>query len=212
MADNTYLFALNLTAVFALPSRSYVADNRGDELALLTGEQAREVWREFGTDVSISFPVNDPTSQFILATARHPDGRFVVDALATDGGGLPRNVTVERGLALVAFGALSLDAFVRKACLVPARMLGLDRKGHLGPGADADATLIDPVSRRVRATFVAGRPIMLNGVVVGSGGRFITTAQGERATRQAGLASLVVDVSRSALYRPAAITDAYPST
>jgi predicted amidohydrolase len=185
---------------------SFVADGRGDEIALLRDEEARELWREFGTAVGISFPVNDPTSQFILATARHPDGRFVVDALSTDGGGIPRNVTVERGLAVVALGGLSLDDFVRKACLNPARMLGLDRKGHLGVGADADAALVDPSRRRVRATFAAGEPVMLDGVVVGSGGMVLTTARGERAVRAAGLEAEVVDLARSGLYRPQAMT------
>jgi imidazolonepropionase-like amidohydrolase len=179
-----------------------VADQRGDEVGLLQGEPARELWRELGTEVGLSFPVNDPTSQFILATARRPDGRFAVDALSTDGGGIPRNLTIERGLALVAFGALSLADFVRKACLTPARMLGLHQKGHLGVGADADATLIDPARRQVRATLAAGQPIVLDGVVVGSGGRLITTARGERAARASGLPVSVVDLNQSALYGP----------
>jgi cytosine/adenosine deaminase-related metal-dependent hydrolase len=183
-----------------------VNDGRGDENVLLTGEEARDLYRELGTNVSISFPVNDPTSQFILATARRPDGTFAVDALSTDGGGIPRNVTVDHGLAIVALGGLSLSSFVHKASLAPARMLGLYRKGHLGVGADADCTLIDVSTRTVRATIAGGLPIMLDGVVVGSGGTVVTTARAERAIRQAGLPVQVVDLARSGLYAPERMT------
>ena len=164
-----------------------VNDSRGDENVLLSGEEARDLYREMGTNVSISFPVNDPTSQFILATARRPDGTFAVDALSTDGGGIPRNVTVDHGLAVVALGGLSLSTFVQKASLAPARMLGLDRKGHLGVGADADCTIVDLATRTVKATIAGGAPIALDGVVVGSGGTLVTTARGERTVRQSGL-------------------------
>jgi len=183
-----------------------VNDARADENVLLSGEEARDLYREMGTNVSISFPVNDPTSQFILATARRPDGTFAVDALSTDGGGIPRNVTVDHGLAIVALGGLSLSTFVQKASLAPARMLGLDRKGHLGIGADADCTLVDLATRTVKATIAGGQPIVLDGVVVGSGGTVVTTARGERAVRQAGVPVQVVDLARSGLYAPERMT------
>jgi predicted amidohydrolase len=180
-----------------------VLDGRGDQNALLTGQDARDLWQELGTDVGISFPVNDPTSQFILATARRADGQFVVDALSTDGGGIPRNVTVEYGMALVTLGGLSLRSFVTKAALAPARLLGLDRKGHLGVGADADCAVVDQVTGAVKATLARGAPICLDGVVVGSGGTIVTTARGERAVRHAGLPAEVVDLAKSGLYAPA---------
>ena len=88
-------------------------------------------------------------------------------------------------------------------------MLGLERKGQLGVGADADAALVDPARRRVRATFAGGRPIMLEGLVIGSGGTVATTVRGQRAVRAAGLPVEVVDPARSALYRPAAIAELY---
>jgi hypothetical protein len=179
-----------------------VNDDRGDAVALLSGEPGRELWRELGTRADLCFAINNPLSQFLLAVARHRDGRFAVDALSTDGGGIPRNETVARGLALVHFGALSLADFVRKACWAPARMLGLFEKGQLGVGADADAALINPHTRQVKATFAAGQPIAIDGVVVGHGGTVITTAAGERAIRGAGLPAKLVDLRQSAFYEP----------
>ena len=81
-------------------------------------------------------------------------------------------------------------------------MLGLDRKGHLGVGADADCTIVDLATRTVKATIAGGAPIMLDGVVVGSGGTVVTTARGERTVRQSGLPVEVVDLARSGLYAP----------
>jgi hypothetical protein len=184
----------------------FVLDASADENTLLTGEAARDLYREMGTNVGISFPVNDPTSQFILATARRPDGQFAVDALSTDGGGIPRNLTIDHGLAIVALGGLSLSTFVYKASLAGARMIGLDRKGHLGVGADADCAIVDLARRTVKTTVAGGRPICVDGVVVGSGGTIVTTARGERAVRQSGLPVEVVDLARSGLYAPERMT------
>jgi hypothetical protein len=179
-----------------------VNDASGDENALLVGDAALDLWKEMGSNVSISFAVNDPTSQFILATARRPNGQFVVDALSTDGGGLARNVTIEYGLAIVALGGLSYSDFVRKACLTPARMLGLPGKGHLGVGADADFTIVDPVARKARVTIANGAPVCIDGLIVGSGGTVVTTARGEAAVRKRGLPVQVVDLKRSGFYAP----------
>jgi hypothetical protein len=185
-----------------------VVDGTGDANRLVTGAEARDLWQELGTSIGISFPVNDPTSQFILATAKRPDGQYAVDALSTDGGGIPRNVTVDHGLAVVALGGLSLSQFVHKAALAPARMLGLDRKGHLGVGADADCAIVDVARRTVKATIAGGQPICLDGVIVGSGGTVVTTARGERAVRQAGLAAVVIDLAQSGLYDARRMTSA----
>ncbi|MFN8636365.1 MAG: amidohydrolase family protein [Chloroflexota bacterium] len=179
-----------------------VLDASADENTLLTGEAARDLYREMGTNVGISFPVNDPTSQFILATARRPDSRFAVDALSTDGGGIPRNLTIDHGLAIVALGGLSLSTFVQKACLTPARMIGLERKGHLSVGADADCAIVDLARRTVKTTIAGGKPICVDGVVLGSGGTVVTTARGERAVRRTGLPVEVIDLARSGFYAP----------
>ena len=59
----------------------------------------------------------------MLAQAKRPDGTFVVDAISTDGGCIPRNVTLSVGLSLVKFGALTLSEFVVKTSVNPARHL-----------------------------------------------------------------------------------------
>lgn len=141
-----------------------------------------------GSRVGVSFPVNPPESSIGLAIARDDRG-FRVTALATDGGAFPRNTTLEQGLALVGFGALSLGEFVTKACLHPARMLGLPGKGHLGEGADADAVVVDPASSSAAWVVARGRVIVEEGEVVGRGGRMITTPAGEPFLRERGVAT-----------------------
>lgn len=66
----------------------------------------------------------------------------------------------------------------------PARLLGLeDRKGHLGPGADADLSIYDPgedweaTFRSPRYVFKGGRPVLEEGEPVGAtAGRTLTAS------------------------------------
>ena len=81
---------------------------RGGRIVIITGEEAVKIWEEKSTDASLSFPVNPATSAFTLTTEKYDDGEFRVDAISTDGGSLPRNVAIERTMALVDFGALTL--------------------------------------------------------------------------------------------------------
>ncbi len=52
---------------------------------------------------------------------------------------------------LVKPGILSVEDLVKKMSLHPARLLGLN-KGHLGPGADADITVVDPELQEIVET------------------------------------------------------------
>jgi cytosine/adenosine deaminase-related metal-dependent hydrolase len=166
----------------------------GDGATVLgSGVEAVKAWRAMDTDGTVSFRVNPPEPRLRLATAKRPSGAFAVDCLATDGGGIPRNETVRNGLALVHLEALSMEGFVTKASVNPARILGLGNKGHLGVGADADITVLDVERLRPEMTMAQGRMIMREGHVSGSGTRMITTAAGEATVRAAGLDALVVD-------------------
>ncbi|MGH2587482.1 MAG: amidohydrolase family protein, partial [Dehalococcoidia bacterium] len=151
---------------------------RSGETRLVSGPDGETIWRERGTNVGLSFAVNPPVSSLIMATAKDQDGAFIVDAISTDGGAIPRNVIVEQGLPLVRFGALRLEEFVRKTSVNPAAMLGTAGKGHLGVGADADVTVLDLDAGRATLAVAGGDVIMVDGVPVGRGARFITTTDG----------------------------------
>lgn len=76
---------------------------------------------------------------------RLPDGTLAGSALLMDQA--VRN--------LVAFAKVSAADALRAASEVPARLLGLGRKGRLAPGCDADLVLLDR-KLRVLSTFVQG--------------------------------------------------------
>jgi Amidohydrolase family len=165
----------------------------GGQVVLGTGEHAVRYWRERDTDTTVSFPVNPDSPRLQLASAKRDDGEFVVDCIITDGGGIPRNVTVESGLCLVRLAALSMEEFVLKTSRNPARILGLKDKGHLGIGADADVTVVDLERHKATMSLANGKMVMFNGWVCGSGTRMITTPSGEAYVRENGLDTLVID-------------------
>jgi hypothetical protein len=165
----------------------------GGETRLIAGAEGETLWRERGTNVGLSFPVNPPVTSLIMATAKDGDGRFIVDAISTDGGAIPRNTIVEQGLPLVRFGALRLEEFVRKTSINPAAMLGVSSKGHLGAGADADITVLDLDAGRAVLGIAGGDLIMVDGVPVGRGARFLTTPDGASFLRERGQPVRLVD-------------------
>lgn len=168
----------------------------GGETVLQTGPDAAVIWEAADTDLLVSFDVNPADARFLLATARTPNGRFAVDAIATDGGGIPRNVIVEMGLALVAFSALSMADFVRKTSVNPAAMLGLTTKGALSSGADADITVLDTQHRKAFMTLVGGRIVMYAGHVFGSGGTALVLPEGEKSVRKTGLDVRIIEAEQ----------------
>jgi dihydropyrimidinase len=104
----------------------------------------------------------------------------------------------------VAKGRLTVERLVDLIATSPARLFGLERKGEIAPGMDADLVLFDPSAHRtlratdlhhtsdytpyegleltgaVRSVFVRGRPVIRDGAFVGQrgDGRFVdrTTA------------------------------------
>ena len=171
-------------------------------MVLANGERAVAYWRELGTDVTVSFKVNPPEPRIRLATAKRPDGGFVVDCISTDGGGIPRNVIVQMGLALVKLQALTLKEFVQKTSYNPARILGLTQKGHFRPGADADISVLSLETQQPVMSLVNGKVIMHKGYVCGSGAQAITTAAGADFVKAKGLSPVIVDLASSGFYHP----------
>ena len=156
------------------------------ETRLLSGEEGAAYFLERDTQVGISFPVNSPGAGVSIATNRRDGvrGAFTVDAISTDGGAYPRNTIVSQGLALVRYGALSIDEFALKTSTNPAKMFGLDAKGHLGVGADADITVLDLDTLTPYASVARGQLIMQQGELVGSGGCLLVTENAQRYLAQ----------------------------
>ncbi len=149
------------------------------EVVLVEPEVGLKLYREAGSEVRISFNVNSPVAAIPLALAKRDNGKFVIDALATDGGEMPRNVTLRQGLCLVKFGALSLPELARKASLNPARLLGLNNKGFIAVGADADIVVVDADSAQVELVIAGGKTILRNGNPDGKDSSFISLREGE---------------------------------
>ncbi len=173
----------------------FVVKDTGFVSELIEGDEALAYWQAAGTATAGSFPVNPAYSRFVLAQAKRPDGSFVVDAISTDGGCIPRNVTIAVGLSLVKFGALTLPEFVLKTSVNPARHLRLADRGHLTPGAAADITLFDLERQKAVETIVAGKTVMKQGEITGSSATFITTAAGVEHLGSLGFETIAVDLS-----------------
>jgi hypothetical protein len=173
----------------------------GGGIVLAAGKKALKYWRRKETDTTVSFNVNPEIPRLRLASAKKDSGEFVVDCISTDGGGIPRNVTVEMGLSLVKLQVLSMADFVIKTSRNPAQILGLKNKGHLSTGADADISVLDLTSQKPVMSLSNGAVIMREGQVCGQGCRMITTPAGEKHIRSKDLQTCVVDPEKAAFYR-----------
>ncbi|GAA1314451.1 amidohydrolase family protein [Leucobacter albus] len=149
---------------------------QGDEVTgLVSGEAGVAHYRAAGTQTLLCLPVNPAASRVLLAASKSATGAFDVPALATDGGGIPRNTTLSAGLALVELGFLTLPELVQKASTTPAGLLGLQNKGTLSDGADADVTIVDARTRAVSATIAGGRIVYSAGQTLRETSRLLTT-------------------------------------
>ena len=112
----------------------------------LRREADREaLWRGL-REGSISVAATDHCA-FSLADKRRLGTSSIFDCP----GGIPG---VETRLPLlytygVLAGRMTLERFVDVCCTAPARVMGLNRKGRLEPGFDADITVLDPQAERV---------------------------------------------------------------
>ncbi|SEP19305.1 alpha-D-ribose 1-methylphosphonate 5-triphosphate diphosphatase [Salinihabitans flavidus] len=84
------------------------------------------------------------------------------DALASD---YHYPAPVQAVFRLVEDGVCDFQAAWRLVSEGPARMLGLRDRGRIAPGLRADLVVIDPQTKRVGATFVAGRVSHMTGRV-----------------------------------------------
>jgi len=187
--------------------RSAISDGYGSVvrqsptgLSLVSGEEGVTLFEEMNSVVGMSFPVNRADTAFQLTAAKRSDGTFIVDAIASDAGVLPRNVNIEQAMNMVKFGGLEPLEMAEKLSFAPAKMIGLERKGRIAPGMDADLTVIDPEQGRAMLGVVAGEVVMVDGRAVGAEGKLLITSAGEATARSYRLPYEVVDLSNSALY------------
>ena len=169
-------------------------------LSLVAGEEGVRMFDENDSLVGMSFPVNRADTAFQLTAAKRPDGSFIVDAIASDAGVLPRNVNIEQAMNMVRFGGLTPLEMAEKLSYNPARMIGLVNKGRIAAGMDADFTVIDPDAGQASMSFAAGKMIMLDGRAVGAKGKLLITEAAEVPDDHWGLDYEVVDLSQSLLY------------
>jgi hypothetical protein len=173
---------------------------RGDENVRLSGAEGIRYLDEMKTEVTCAFHVSPASTRFLLATQKTKTGRFTVDAIATDGGAMPRNFIVEKGAALVRMDMLSWEDYVRKTSINPARITGLKNKGHLGIGADADISVLEGTSGKTYAVISGGKIIMIDGIITGNGTTIITTERGEKAVRQRGFVPYITNLEQGWFY------------
>ena len=153
---------------------------KNDEKILLKSEEGVKYWLENKTDTTVSFPVNLMDVAYLCATSKDNNGEFIVDMISTDGGGIPRNVSLHQSLLLVKFGAFSLFEMVNKMSNKPAKVFGFENKGFIKEGADADLTVIDYDKNNAYMTIAGGDIIMIDGTVIGEKGTLYTTDFSEK--------------------------------
>jgi len=135
--------------------------------------------RERDGQVTIGISRHTMSKNIVVATAKRDNGDFVVDAISTDGGIVPRNVTLDYGLKLVNAGVFTMSEFVHKACSRGAWMLGLsEQKGQLSVGYDADIVVADPVTGQAQVVISNGLKIMDNGIVYNNNNKLYSLKQG----------------------------------
>lgn len=172
----------------------------GGTVELRTGKKAVAYWKQHKTDTGICFAVNPVLPRYWLATDKRNNGEFVVDAISTDGGGIPRNYILKYGLSLVKMQALSLEEFVMKSSVNPGRIIGFSNKGHLNEGADADITVFDYENQDAYMSIGSGKIIMYRGLVCGKGCSIATTKAGVAHVQSYHLTPVEIDVSKGAFY------------
>lgn len=172
----------------------------GEESELIWGEKAYEIWCQKDTKVNMSFMVNSSVVAAACAAEKNAEGQFVVNALSTDGGTIPRNFTLKYGIPLVGIGAITLKELVWKASYAPAQLIGLKSKGHFSIGADADIVVVDKKSARAEITIINGKVCMIDGFLTNEPGRLLTTQRGVDFLRKNKVPHKVIDLNES-IYR-----------
>jgi hypothetical protein len=173
---------------------------RGSRVKYIYGDEAINYWKEREYKVGVCFPINRRRSAEVCVTERS-NGNFVVDAISSDGGAIPRNCILSHGLPLVNFRALTLSELVQKISLTPSRMLGLKNKGHLSIGADADITIFDPDNAKVEIVLIKGKVSMVSGIIFNNPGTLIVTERGANKLKKQEIPLEVINLEESLYFK-----------
>jgi len=169
----------------------------GSKMKYIYGDEAINYWKKHDYKVGICFPINRRRAAEVCVTERDNKGNFVVDAISSDAGAIPRNCILAHGLPLVRFCALTLSELVQKISLTPSRMLGLKNKGHLSIGADADITIFDPDDAKVEIVLIKGKVCMVSGIIFNNPGTLIVTQRGANRFKKQEIPLEVIDLEDS---------------
>lgn len=173
----------------------------GDEMALHYGKEAVDYWESVDYNANICFDVNPLVPRIACAIDKDENNDFAVTAISTDGGAIPRNSILDKGLLLTELGGLSLNELSLKASLNPARMLGLNSKGLLKESYDADIIVVDRNSRQALYTIVGGCVSAKHRELVGSKGKLLVLENAVKSMKERKIDYEVIDLRDSLLYR-----------
>jgi len=168
----------------------------GSQMEYIYGDEAIDYWKKHDYKIGICFPVNRRRAAEVCATEKN-NGDFVIDAISSDAGAIPRNCILSHGLPLVRFCALTLSELVKKISLTPSRMLGLKNKGRLSIGADADITIFDPDNAKVDIVLIKGKVCMVSGIIFNNPGRLIVTERGAKKIEKGGVPYEIINLEDS---------------
>ena len=172
------------------------------DVGLLEGREALNYFLENDTDAKLSFAVNIPyVAAACFTEKRTPNGDYLIEMTGTDGGYIPRNNLLNRVLHYYALGYISLEDAVRKMSSNAAEIFGLKNKGHLGMGADADITIVNPQTLNAEYSFIGGELAMKKGIAVKRPGKMLTTEKGEKFLKEKNVAYEIVNTEESKLYK-----------
>jgi len=172
----------------------------GSQMEYIYGDEAIDYWKKHDYKVGICFPINRRRSAEVCVTEKY-NGNFVVDAISSDAGAIPRNCILSHGLSLVRFCALTLSELIQKISLTPSRMLGLKNKGRLSIGADADITIFDPDNAKVAIVLIKGKVCMVSGIIFNNPGRLIVTERGENKLKKQEIPLEVINLEDSLYFK-----------
>lgn len=135
----------------------------GGEFAFLDHAAAVARFKELHGAVTVGYHKHEMSKNILLATGKNSGGKFIIRTLTTDGGVVPRNITLAKGLALVRAGVFTLSEFTAQSSRAGALILGLDKKGILETGCDADIVIADIGTGKAETVISGGTVVRHNG-------------------------------------------------